>query len=172
VDSRVNLLGVVHGIRTFLPIMIRQGEDAHIVNTASFAGLITGGSLYGATKSAVIALSETVYLELVTGGYKPRISVLCPGIVATNIYDCDRHRPAKYGHAGPTPPGWDKKAARESFKRGLDPRAVGEQVLAAIRQQRFYIFTQLEYPRYAKHIRHRMEQLLNAENPTMLPWEA
>jgi NADP-dependent 3-hydroxy acid dehydrogenase YdfG len=58
----VNLMGVVHGIRTFLPVMIEQDDEAHIVNTASLAGLITGGSLYGATKSAVVALSETVHL--------------------------------------------------------------------------------------------------------------
>jgi NAD(P)-dependent dehydrogenase (short-subunit alcohol dehydrogenase family) len=123
----VNLMGVVHGIRTFLPIMIEQGAEAHIVNTASPAGLMTGGSLYGVTKSAVIALSETVHLELVGGGYKPRISVRCPGVVDTNIFDSERNRPARFAHAGPRPNGWSKEAARESFKRGLDPRAVGEQ---------------------------------------------
>ena len=63
----VNLMGVVHGIRTFLPIMIEQGEEAHIVNTASLAGLITGGSLYGVTKSAVIALSGMVALAMAMG---------------------------------------------------------------------------------------------------------
>jgi len=166
----VNLMGVVHGIRTFLPIMIEQGEEAHIVNTASLAGLTTGGSLYGATKSAVIALSETVHLELVGGGYKPRISVLCPGVAATNIFDSERNRPARFARAGAWRSGWPKEIARDSFKRGLDPRAVGEQALEAIREERFYIFTRPEYPPHAEHIRHRMTQILNGENPTMLPF--
>src|SRR5580704_17515505 len=72
----VNLMGVVHGIRAFLPVMIEQDTEAHIVNTASLAGLIPGGALYGATKFAVVALSENTYLELQRGGFKPKMSVL------------------------------------------------------------------------------------------------
>lgn len=162
----VNLMGVVYGIRTVLPIMIEQGDDAHIVNTASIAGLITGGSLYGVTKSAVVALSETVYLELVSGGYKPRISVFCPGLVNTNIFDSERNRPARFADAGPRPKGWSRDAAREAFKLRLDPRAAAEQVLRGIREQRFHIFTGSGF---AEHIQHRASQIINGENPAMLP---
>src|SRR5262249_11685062 len=90
----VNLMGVVYGVRTFLPIMIKQGEDAHIVNTASMAGLMMGNSLYDATKSAVVSWSEGVYLQLTRGGFKPRISVLCPGYVHTDIATSSPNRPA------------------------------------------------------------------------------
>ncbi|GAA3079200.1 SDR family NAD(P)-dependent oxidoreductase [Streptomyces olivoverticillatus] len=163
----VNLMGVVHGIRTFLPVMIEQDEDAHIVNTASLAGLITGGSLYGVTKSAVVALSETVHHELVGSGFKPRISVLSPGLVDTNIFHSQRNRPARFSDAGPRPGGWSEDAAREAFKRGLAPRTVGEAVLQAIREERFHILT---HPEHTEHIQHRMTQIINGENPTMLPW--
>ncbi|MGP3961593.1 SDR family NAD(P)-dependent oxidoreductase [Nonomuraea sp. 3N208] len=162
----VNLMGVVHGIRTFLPVMIEQGEDAHIVNTASIAGLLTGGSLYGVTKSAVIAYSETVHLELIGGGFKPRISVLCPGVVNTNIFNSHRNRPARFADAGPFPTGWSVDAARQGFTLGVRPRTIGEEVLQAIREERFYVLT---HPEYAGHIEHRMTQILHGENPTLLP---
>lgn len=81
----VNLMGVVHGIRSFLPIMIKRDTKAHIVNTASMAGLIANTALYGTTKFAVVGLSEALYLELQPGRFKPRMSVLCPGFVDTNI---------------------------------------------------------------------------------------
>ncbi|MEV4061609.1 SDR family NAD(P)-dependent oxidoreductase [Nonomuraea dietziae] len=162
----VNLMGVVHGIRAFLQTMIEQDEDAHIVNTASMAGLITGGSLYGATKSAVVSLSETVHLELVGGGLKPRISVLCPGLVDTNIFHSQRNRPARFPDAGPTPAGWSVDAARQAFKLGLSPRTVGERVLQAIREERFYVLT---HPEWTEHVEHRMTQILNGDDPTQPP---
>lgn len=162
----VNLMGVVHGIRAFLPAMIEQGEDAHIVNTASVAGLMTGGSLYGATKSAVVALSETIHLELVSGGFKPRVSVLCPGLVDTNIFDSQRNRPARFADVGPWPTDWSVEAARRAFTLGLAPRTVGEHVLRAIREQRFYVLT---HPEWAEHVQHRTTQILNGDSPTLLP---
>ncbi|MFH8410890.1 SDR family NAD(P)-dependent oxidoreductase [Streptomyces sp. NPDC018019] len=163
----VNLMGVVHGTRVFLPVMIEQNEDAHIVNTASMAGLLTGGSLYGATKTAVVSLSETVHLELVEGGWKPRISVLCPGLVDTRIYLSGRNRPSRFPDVGPTPSGWSVDEARRAFKEyGVAPRVVGEQVLQAIREERFYVLT---HPEYGEHIQHRTRQILAGENPTLLP---
>ncbi|MGW1074863.1 SDR family NAD(P)-dependent oxidoreductase [Streptomyces sp. NPDC002537] len=164
----VNLMGVVHGIRTFLPVMIEQGEDAHIVNTSSLAGLLTGGSLYGVTKSGVVALSETVHLELVSGGFKPRVSVLCPGLVGTNIFHSERNRPARFPDAGPRPGDWSVDAAREAFALGLRPRAVGDLVVQAMREERFYVLTDSAYN---GHIEHRTTQILNGENPTLLPWQ-
>ncbi|WP_050515068.1 SDR family NAD(P)-dependent oxidoreductase [Streptomyces rimosus] len=163
----VNLMGVVHGIRAFLPVMIEQNEDAHIVNTASMAGLLPGGSLYGATKTAVVALSETLHFELLKGDLRPRVSVLCPGLVDTRIHDSARNRPPRYPDAGPTPDHWSTEAARQAFrKHGLPPRTVGDQVLQAIREQRFYVLT---HPEYAKHVEHRARQITAGENPTLLP---
>ncbi|MEX2980714.1 SDR family NAD(P)-dependent oxidoreductase [Streptomyces sp. C36] len=162
----VNLMGVVHGIRAFLPVMIEQDEEAHIVNTASLAGLMTGGSLYGATKSAVVALSETVQLELAGGGLKPRVSVLCPGLVDTNIFHSQRNRPDRFPDAGPFPSGWDTEAARKAFRRGTGPRTIGEHVVRAMREQRFYVLT---HPEWEEHIRDRTARILSGDEPTTLP---
>lgn len=168
----VNLMGAVHGLRSFLPIMIEQGTEAHIVNTASTSGLISDdNTLYGVSKFALVALSEGVYWELRHGRYKPKISVLCPGCVDTNILASQRNRPADL--AGSTPAAIDPVAVAvqewyaEQLKQGLSPRAVGEQVLAAIRDERFYIMTHAE--EYRPYIERRMKDVLSGNNPTFLP---
>ena len=99
----VNLMGVIHGVRSFVPIMLEQGSESHIVNTASMAGLIAGGDIasYAVTKFGVVALSEHLYLELEGAGAKTKVSVLCPGFVATNIMDSERNRPADLQDASP-----------------------------------------------------------------------
>ena len=166
----VNLMGIVHGIRSFLPIMIEQDTDAHIVNTASLAGLISAGTLYGTSKFAVVGLSENVYLELRRGGFKPKMSVLCPGFVDTNIMNSGRNRPTEFAIETPAQSGPVAKAIREwvaeQCKRGLSPRAVGEQVLVAIHDERFYILT---HPEYNPIIEQRMKDILSGTNPTVRP---
>jgi NAD(P)-dependent dehydrogenase (short-subunit alcohol dehydrogenase family) len=167
----VNLMGVVHGIRTFLPIMIKQDTEAHIVNTASLAGLVSSPmTLYCTTKFAVVGLSESVHLELTRGGFKPRISVLCPGWVDTNILDSQRNRPAELANEAPAPESPVSAVVREwvgeQVKSGLSPRAVGEQVLAAIRDERFYILT---HPNEIPAIEQRLQDLVRGNNPTPLP---
>jgi NAD(P)-dependent dehydrogenase (short-subunit alcohol dehydrogenase family) len=167
----VNLMGVIHGVRTFLPILIDRGEGGHIVNTASLAGLVTGGNVpYAVSKFGVVALSEGVYFELKQGGYRPSISVLCPGFVNTNILDCARNRPQELSHATQPMTGPVADAYREWFteqlRQGLDPRRVGDQVLAAIREDRFYILT---HPHWNGAVEHRMRAILAGENPTVLP---
>ncbi|MGO9946997.1 MAG: SDR family NAD(P)-dependent oxidoreductase [Steroidobacteraceae bacterium] len=165
----VNLMGVVHGIRSFLPVMIEQDTEAHIVNTASLAGLIPSSALYGTTKFAVVGLSESTYLELQRGGYKPKMSVLCPGFVDTNIIDSERNRPAEFTDQSPrqAPP---DEAFRKSFsellKNSLSPREVGKHVLAAIREERFYILT---HPEWNPLIEQRMKDILSGNNPTLRP---
>jgi NAD(P)-dependent dehydrogenase (short-subunit alcohol dehydrogenase family) len=167
----VNLMGVVHGIRTFLPIMIKQDTEAHIVNTASLAGLVPSMmTLYCTTKFAVVGLSESVNLELTRGGLKPKISVLCPGWVDTNILDSQRNRPAELANDAPAPVTPVGEVVRdwlgEQLKSGLSPRAVGEQVLAAIRDERFYILT---HPAEMPAVEQRMQDLVRGNNPTQLP---
>jgi len=167
----VNLMGVVNGLRSFLPIMIEQGADAHIVNTSSTAGLITDdNTLYSVTKFAVVALSECVYWELQRGRFKPKISVLCPGCVDTNIMASSRNRPVDLTDDLPQPASPIATAVldwyAERLKQGENPRAIGEQVLAAIREERFYILT---HPEYRPFIEQRMKDILNGNNPTFLP---
>lgn len=90
----VNLWGVVHGVRLFTPIMLKQNEPAHIVNTASIAGLVMGNlGVYSVTKHAVVSLSEQLNLEMQRMNAKVGVSVLCPGFVSTKIMDSHRNRP-------------------------------------------------------------------------------
>lgn len=167
----VNLMGVVHGIGTFMPIMIEQGGDAHIVNTASVAGLIPGDALpYTVSKAAVVALSESVLLDLQRGGFKPKISVLCPGFVSTNILDSGRNRPPELANKSALRVGARAEAirewSREQIQQGLSPRAVGDEVLRAIQEERFYVLT---HPEWRPHIERRMKNLLSGTNPSMPP---
>jgi NAD(P)-dependent dehydrogenase (short-subunit alcohol dehydrogenase family) len=160
----VNVMSVVHGIRSFLPIMIEQNTEAHIVNTASIGGMLAGShTLYGTTKYAVVGLSENLYLELERGGLKPKVSVLCPNVVNTNILSSRRNQP---GARQNVPTGEAARQLREQaaqvLKGGLDPRAVGELVLDAIREERFYIFT---HPQLNAILAQRFQHIVNGENP-------
>src|SRR4029077_14463276 len=167
----VTLMGVIYGVRTFLPILINQGAGAHIVNTASLAGLVSGeNTMYAVTKFGVVALSEGVYLELKRGGYLPGISVLCPGFVDTNILNSARNRPPELADTAAPMTGPIIDAFRQWFgdqvKQGVSPRRVGDQVLAAILDDRFYI---LNHPDWNPHIERRMHIILSGENPNPLP---
>jgi len=167
----VNLMGVIYGVRAFLPILIDQGVGGHIVNTASLAGLLSGGNIpYAVSKFGVVALSEGVYLELKQGGYLPSMSVLCPGFVDTNILACARNRPVELADTGEPMTGPVADVLREWFteqvRAGMNPRQVGDQVLTAIREDRFYILT---HPSWNYLIERRTQAILAGENPTMVP---
>ena len=97
----VNMWGVIHGIRVFVPLMLEQNAEGHIVNTASMAGLVSGpgGGIYRVTKHGVVALSEILHHDLGQMEAKIGVSVLCPGSVRTQIVDSDRNRPASLGNA-------------------------------------------------------------------------
>lgn len=139
----VNLMGVVHGVRSFLPLLRAHGEGGHIVNTASFAGFVSGlgFSPYAASKFAVVNMSEGLALQLEPLGIG--VSVLCPGYVRTAISDSGRNRHERYG---PAPVARSPLAAliAERVQAGLDPAIVAERVLAAIRDNQLYIFTHPE----------------------------
>jgi NAD(P)-dependent dehydrogenase (short-subunit alcohol dehydrogenase family) len=162
----VNLMGVIHGIRNFIPIMIEQGDEAHIVNTASLAGLIYGeNTIYSVSKFAVVGLSENIQLELARAGHKLKVSVLCPAWVNTDIAHAGRNRPPELAPVTPREPlnrvfaDW----VADQIASGLDPRAVGDQVLDAIRNERFYVFT---HPEWQPLIEDRMKTVLSAGDPT------
>jgi len=165
----VNLMGVIHGIRTFIPIMLEQDAESHIVNTASLAGLIAGAdnAPYGVTKFGVVSLSEHIYLELQRAEAKTGISVLCPGFVATDILDAERNRLPELPDASPEPTGPEVELMREwveeSMRQGPSPRAVGDQVLSSIQEGRFYILT---HPDWSHLIEQRVTDILQGQNPT------
>src|ERR1700728_916027 len=145
----VNLMGVLYGIRTFLPHIRAHGEGGHIVNTASMAGMIStlGFTAYGASKFAVVTMSEGLSMHLKPFGIG--VSVLCPGWVRTRINESGRNRPERYGATRP-PPDPDSPAGAvatqiaELLQSGLDPSDVARRVLTAIREDELYVFTHPE----------------------------
>ncbi len=164
----VNLMGVIHGIRTFVPIMLKQGGEGHIVNTASVAGLITGASVapYTVSKFGVVALSETLYYELAAAGSAIRVSVLCPGFVSTRILDSARNRPERFASTNEQEATPETEAimnaVRAMIGAGMPPPDVADRVFEAIRDERFYILT---HPDFNDRIRQRMEAILSGDNP-------
>lgn len=162
----VNLWGVIHGVRTFVPLMLSQNSEAHIVNTASIAGLTCapGIAVYNVSKHGVVALSESLHHELEMMGSPVKVSVLCPGFVDTRILDSARNRPAPLADAAPPSPGTSEteQAVRQLVAAGLAPSEVAERVFEAIRDQRFYV---LPSSGWEEHIRARMEGILAGGNP-------
>ena len=143
----VNLWGVVHGVQAFLPRLLSQGEPAYIVNTSSLAGLASGlPSLgpYNVSKVGVVALSETLRMELAMAGSPVGVSVLCPGSTPTAILESERNRPAALGTETRVP---DGDMIRDAVRSGFDgPGArtaaeVADDVLDAVRHDRFWIIT-------------------------------
>jgi NAD(P)-dependent dehydrogenase (short-subunit alcohol dehydrogenase family) len=163
----VNLWGVIHGVKVFTPLMLAQNVECHIVNTASAAGLIVGGGSapYAATKHAVVALSESLYLTLQKRTALVKVSVLCPGLVRTNIANAERHRPAglKNEPVEMTP---EMRAGLNLFKAAIEaampPLQVADMVFDAVKNERFYILT---HPEWLEVIQMRTDRLLRLENP-------
>lgn len=152
---RVNLWGVIHGVEVFVPRMIAQGEGGHIVNTASFAGLVAnqGLGVYCVTKYGVVALSECLYRDLSPHGIG--VSVLCPMRVETNISNSARNRPAELG--GPEiPPEQVPDAQPNRVGRILQTDEVVEKVVRAVKSGELYILTHDEARPF---IRRRFERI-------------
>ncbi len=166
----VNLWGVIHGLRTFVPRMLEQGGEGHIVNTASMAGHLSMPFLatYNASKFAVVTISECLYHELQMTGAPLRVSVLCPGFVRTRIIDAERNRPPELRDDARTSEAAQafRAAVRGLVDAGTPPEAVAERVVDAIRAERFWIFP---HPEMLDAVRARMENVLAQENPTFAP---
>jgi short-subunit dehydrogenase len=145
----VNLWGLVHGLRVFVPIMLEQGTEAHVVNTSSAAGLIpmAGMGIYNATKAAVVMLSETLRQELAMSNSLIKVSVICPGPVKTRMPDAARNRPSDLQNDSWVEVDRRSKHARqdqdvrEAVEAGLSPDEVAVSVFDAIRDERFWVFT-------------------------------
>jgi NAD(P)-dependent dehydrogenase (short-subunit alcohol dehydrogenase family) len=168
----VNLFGVVHGIRAFLP-RLRANGVGHIVNTASMSGLyhLPRMGPYNASKAAVVALSETLRFELDAEGSGVGVSVLCPSWVRTNISTSDRNRPERYAYTL----GTDQMAEAAEYKAkrrqqlatiALDPPAIAEQVCDAVKTDRFYVLT---HPESIPPFEDRVRRIVAGENPVEPP---
>jgi NAD(P)-dependent dehydrogenase (short-subunit alcohol dehydrogenase family) len=166
----VNFMGVLYGIRAFVPRMLENGEEGHIVNTASMAGLLTGDNPYNISKHAVVCLTEGIYKEFKGMGAKLSASVLCPGLIKTAILDSERNRPPEFG------PPTDLSAQRPELQqfsamfsaalsRGYEPEEVARQVFEAVRDDKFYIFPAQE--NVLESVAIRMTDIMEQRNPTL-----
>lgn len=159
----VNLMGVLHGIRTFLPHIRGHGEGGHMVNTASMAGF-NGGlgfSPYVASKFAVVGMSEGLSLQLKPHGIG--VTVLCPGFVRTRISESGRNRQPRYGEppslAASSPAATLVDEIKRRVEAGLDPAEVAVRVLSAIRENELYVFT---HPDMRHELEERFATILSA----------
>jgi NAD(P)-dependent dehydrogenase (short-subunit alcohol dehydrogenase family) len=165
----VNVWGVIHGVRVFVPIMLRQNTPGYIINTASVAGLLSppGMGIYCVSKHAVVTLSECLYHDLAQRNAQIGVSVLCPAYVPTSIVDSERNRPASLRN--PTRARSPEDVEREERLRHavqsgrISAEQVAEQVLEAMNEQRFYVLT---HPRIKAAVQTRLEDIINERNPT------
>ncbi|KAA0232945.1 MAG: 3-phenylpropionate-dihydrodiol/cinnamic acid-dihydrodiol dehydrogenase [Acidimicrobiales bacterium] len=164
----VNLWGVIHGIRVFVPHLVAQGSG-HVVITASIAGLVSAPGLgpYNATKHAAVSIAETLSGELVQANLDIGVSVLCPSFVKTRIWDSERNRPAHLSGGGEGLTVEERAALADAaeayFAEALDPAVVAEQVVEAVEQRRFAI---LPNPELNDLVRADVERLLSGEGPS------
>ncbi len=167
----VNLFGVVNGLRTFVPILLAQNEPAHVLNTASIGGLMVGPFLspYIVSKHAVVALSEATFHELAALDTPVRISVLCPGAVATGIAHSARIRPSDVADTTPlrTPAEQEfDRLVRAGVSAGMQPDEVGRIAFEGLRAGRFWIYT---HPVPEASIRARADSMLDGSDPVYAP---
>lgn len=165
----VNVWGVIHGVRVFTPLMLAQGTEGHIVNTASVAGLISppGMGVYNVTKHAVVVLTETLHHDLARARAQIRCSVVCPAYFPSGISDSDRNRPDPLRNAAGA-----KSALQERLEGNLKKAVasgrlsaddVAARVFEAIRDERFYVLT---HPNIRGAIETRMRDILDGRPPT------
>ncbi len=170
----VNLMGVVHGMRVFTPMMLAAAQSnpqyqGHVVNTASIAGMVNPPNMgvYNVTKHGVVSLSESLYQDLSLVTQQVHAHVLCPYFVATGIFESGRNRPAELANpAAPLTPS-------QAFGRDMGRKAVGSgkvtaasvarMVFEAMAAKRFYIFS---HPHALGGIQTRMEDVLQVRNPS------
>ncbi len=164
-----NLLGVVHGIRSFVPLLLEQGEG-HVVNTASAAGLVAVPYMgpYTTSKHAVVALSESLSMELELAGGAVGASVLCPMWVRTRIHESERNAPAEVTDAMSSAAGTAESGMRDLVAGlvagGMEPAEVAAMVVEAVRRRRFYV---LPHEEVTTGVLERAERLSRGEAPVL-----
>lgn len=163
----VMVMGVVHGIRSFVPILLEQGDEGHVVNTASMGGLITGSdsqAVYMTAKHGVVALTEGLQHQLAGVGDRVHCSVLCPAFVVSDVFDnFESLRPSVVPSLRATPEGAQAVEGMKGLMAlGLSAREAGEQVVQAIRERRFYVLT---HPEWASMVEARARAIVDGEDP-------
>jgi NAD(P)-dependent dehydrogenase (short-subunit alcohol dehydrogenase family) len=162
----VNLIGVVNGVRSFLPHMRAHGAGGHIVNTESEVGMINpahGFHPYPASKFAVVGISEGLAVE--AKPFDIGVSILCPGVVRTNIRESARNRPERYGPTTLSDTANPLYARFAELVR-MDPAEVARRVLSAIRDDELYVFT---HPETREAVEERFQAILAAFDRAAAP---
>ena len=165
----VKLWGVIHGIRFLLGPLVDSGEEGHVVNTASIAGLTSTPFMgpYTATKHAVVALSECLAKELELAKSKVGVSVLCPGFVKTKIHQSHRNRPGEQQKVEGNPLAQKfAQVLNQLVESGQPADKIADAVVGAIRDSKFYILT---HPEMKPGVEHRMRQILDEQAPGIDP---
>ena len=165
----VNLMGVVHGIRSFVPRMLEQKDECHVVNTASVAGLISvpASSVYCVTKHSVVTLSECLHFDLQLYQARIGVSVLCPAFVNTGIKDSERNRPAELAGTNPLGKPFEQQMRKAIESGRLSATDVARITLDGVKSGRFYILT---HPKIKGSIETRLQDILQDRVPTnMVP---
>jgi NAD(P)-dependent dehydrogenase (short-subunit alcohol dehydrogenase family) len=162
----VNLWGVIHGVRSFVPRIIEQ-DAGHVVNTASVAGLVAAPFMgpYNASKHAVVAISETLHHELALMAPHVKVSVLCPAWVNTRIGESERNRPASLAVERAEQESVMQSALAGFLANGLDPAAVADQVREAVRSERFWVLTHDAEDSWMAAVRTRAFSVTEGVNP-------
>ena len=161
----VNLMGVIHGIRSFVPRMLEQGDECHVVNTASVAGLLSvpGSSVYCVTKHGVVTLSECMHHDLQVAKAKIGVSVLCPAYVNTGIAESNRNRPAELAATNPLAKPYEERVLHAVRSGRLSAADVAKITMDAVKANRFYI---LSHPKIKGAVEARMRDILDDRLPT------
>ncbi len=163
----VNLWSVIYGIRTFVPLMLEHGEEGHVVNTASLAGLfpMPMAAPYHVTKAGVVALTESLYYEFAAIRSGLGASVLCPAWVKTRILESERNRPAHLSETGARRDAGLMAAFEKRIEQqGLEPSFIASRVFDAVRDNQLYILT---HPEFNEAVRWRTENILAERNPSL-----
>ncbi len=161
----VNLMGVVHGVHSFVPRMLKQEGEGHIVNTASVAGLLSvpGSSVYCVSKHGVVTLSECLYQDLRMANAHIGVSVLCPAFVKTGIGESARNRPKALAASNPLGAPYEERV-RQALRAGrLSAADIARITMEAVKANRFYIIT---HPAIKGAIEARMRDIVEEQLPT------
>jgi NAD(P)-dependent dehydrogenase (short-subunit alcohol dehydrogenase family) len=168
----VDLWGVIHGVRAFLPIMLKQDTEGHVVNTASGAGLVPRPDMasYTVAKYGIVALSECLHHQLRESDSRIRVSVLCPGAVRTRILDAARNRPAAFRTEvaealnPDTAEQW--QGLDQTVQQAIAPEQIADCAFEAIRENRFYA---LAHPGLKAQLQLRTDDILRGRDPSRIP---
>ena len=161
----VNLMGVVHGIRSFVPRMLKQGDECHVVSTSSAAGLtsVPGNSVYCVSKHGVVTMSECLKHELRRAKAKVGVSVLCPAFVPTGIFDSARNRPAELAKDNPLGAPYAKMGRKAIASGKLSAADVARITMEAVKADRFYV---IPHTKIKAAIEARFQDILQERDPT------